>query len=263
MQQCTIGPRAAAAILPASVSRPPRQGARRTKERTRPLHLFPIQPSGALATALVAVILLLPGPSPLPRREADRDVAGLRQTECEYRGIKASFDELTRVYVLQVYDGGRLVRWEARPNPRNPEGEALVTAVFAVSRPKAVQYAVTPELTEQRQAAAPELAVTWRYCTLASLQVYPGNEYAADAVTEYRRTVDGFVARMVVVGHDAELRQGPGAEHPPVGRVTGGTVLLLEADADPASTWAPVRIPSSPTTGWVERDNLRAVADVR
>jgi hypothetical protein len=190
-------------------------------------------------------------------------VAGLRQAECEYRGIKASFDELTRVYVLQAYEGGQLVRWEARPNPRNPEGEALVTAVFAVTGPKAVSYAVAPELAEQRRAAAPELAVTWRYGTLASVQVNPGNDYAADAVTEYRRTVDGFVARMVIVRRDAELRQGPGAEHPPVGRIAGGTILLLEADTDPASAWAPVRIPSSPTAGWIERDNLRVVTDVR
>ncbi|MFA6112207.1 MAG: hypothetical protein WDA75_25900, partial [Candidatus Latescibacterota bacterium] len=182
------------------------------------MHLSPTRPPGALGMVLVAVILLAPGPNPLPRRDPDRDIAGLRQAECEYRGIKASFDELTRVYVLQAYEGGRLVRWEAGPNPRNPEGEALVTAVFAVTGPKAVRYAVPPELAERRQAAAPELAVTWRYGTLASVQVEPGNAYAVDAVAEYRRTVDGFVARMVVVLHDAELLQGPGPGQPSVGR---------------------------------------------
>lgn len=227
------------------------------------MHLSPTRPPGALGVVLVAAILLAPGPNPLPRRDPDRDVAGLRQAECEYRGIKASFDELTRAYVLQVYEGGRVVRWEAGPNPRNPEGEALVTAVFSVTGSKAVRYVVPPELAEQRRAAVPELAVTWRFGTLAAVQIEPGNAYAADALDEYRRTVDGFVARMVVVLHDAELRQGPGTEHPPVGRVTGGTVLLLETDADPASAWAPVRIPSTPTAGWIERDNLKAVVDAR
>ena len=40
------------------------------------------------------------------------DIDALQRAECEYRGIVARFDELTRAYILQVYEDGQLLRWQ-------------------------------------------------------------------------------------------------------------------------------------------------------
>ncbi|MEW6755885.1 MAG: hypothetical protein AB1505_33645, partial [Candidatus Latescibacterota bacterium] len=80
--------------------------------------------------------VLVPGPAPLPKRDLSRDVAALQQAEVEYRGITTTFGELTRVYVLQSFRDGELLRWEAQPGPGDPGTETLVTAVFRVSGPR-------------------------------------------------------------------------------------------------------------------------------
>lgn len=216
-----------------------------------------------LSAALLMAALLMPTRPPLPRRDVNRDLAALQQAECEYRGIKATFDEVTRVYVLQVFADGELVGWEAQPDPRLPETDALVTAVFRVRGPKAGVAAPTAEVATLRQAAGDQLRVQWHYGRLASLRIDAANPWAADALAEFRRTVDGFMARMVVVQVAATLRQGPAANQPAVAAVTAGTVLLREPGSDPAGTWVQVRVPSSPTIGWVEMENVKALDDAR
>ena len=81
-------------------------------------------------TALAPALVLLPSPNPSVVRDMARDIDALQRAECEYRGIVARFDELTRAYILQVYEDGELLRWQAQPSPYNPETETLVTAVF-------------------------------------------------------------------------------------------------------------------------------------
>ncbi len=216
-----------------------------------------------LSAALLTAALLVPTRPPLPQRDVNRDLAALQQAECEYRGIKATFDEVTRVYVLQAFAGGELVGWEAQPDPRLPETDALVTAVFRVHGPKPGVDAPTAEVAALRQAAGDHLRVQWHYRHLASLHIDAANPWAADALAEFRRTVDGFVARMVVVQAATALRQGPAADQPAVAPVAAGTVLLREPSSDPAATWVQVRVPSSPTIGWVEMENLKALDDAR
>ncbi|MCY3668680.1 MAG: hypothetical protein OXH81_23720, partial [Gemmatimonadetes bacterium] len=73
-----------------------------------------------LKTILAPALVLLPSPNPSVVRDMARDIDDLQRAECEYRGIAASFDELTRAYILQVYEDGQLLRWQAQPSPYNP-----------------------------------------------------------------------------------------------------------------------------------------------
>ena len=89
--------------------------------------------SQIVKAALVPALVLLPPPLPGTHRDAAREIGLLQRAECEYQGIAASYDEVTRAYLVEVYKGGRLIRWQARPSPRNPETETLVTAVFTAA----------------------------------------------------------------------------------------------------------------------------------
>ena len=92
-----------------------------------------------LKTVLAPALVLLPSPNPSVERDMARDISALQRAECEYRGIATSFDELTRAYILQVYEDGQLVRWQAQPSPYNPETETLVTAVLYRSRSQGIR----------------------------------------------------------------------------------------------------------------------------
>ena len=87
-------------------------------------------------TVLAPALVLLPSPNPSVERDMALDIDGLQRAECEYRGIVARFDELTRAYILQAYEDGQLLRWQAQPSPYNPETETLITAVFTATGPK-------------------------------------------------------------------------------------------------------------------------------
>ena len=123
-------------------------------------------------TVLAPALVLLPSPNPSVERDMALDIDGLQRAECEYRGIAASFDELTRAYILQAYEDGHLLRWQAQPSPYNPETETLVTAVFTAAGPKA--SAPVPELAHLRaQSGTAGAGITWRYSKLAAVRVAP------------------------------------------------------------------------------------------
>lgn len=214
--------------------------------------------------ALALVVILLPTPGHLPERDTSRDIVDLQQAECEYRGITSSFEELTRVYVLQTYEESELLRWEARPSPQNPETETLVTGIFTVTSPKPSDRELPPQIAAIRRQAAPSIGITWRYSTLAAVRITAFNEYAVDALAVFRQTIDDFIAKMVVVTSPTALRQGPGADFPFVEEVKAETVLLQQPEpGQEDSSWLYVRVPSSSVEGWIKKDNLKPLENVQ
>ena len=207
-----------------------------------------------LKTVLAPALVLLPSPNPSVERDMARDIDALQRAECEYRGIAASFDELTRAYILQVYEGGQLLRWQAQPSPYNPETETLVTAVFTAAGPKA--SAPLPELAHVRAQHGAGAGVTWRYSKLAAVQVSPHGDLARDALAVFRATVDGFVERMVYAPVGGVLHTAPAPNAPMLTRVEAGAVLLVEEER---ADYVRVRQPPAGAAGWLERKHVRAV----
>ena len=207
-----------------------------------------------LRTVLAPTLVLLPSPNPSVVRDMDRDISTLQRAECEYRGIAASFDELTRAYILQVYEDGQLLRWQAQPSPYNPETETLVTAVFAAAGPKA--SAPLPELAHLRTQSGAGAGVTWRYSKLAAVRVAPHGDLARDALAVFRATVDGFVERMVYAPAGGVLRTAPDPSAPVLARVDAGAVLLIEEER---AGYVRVRQPPATAAGWLERKHVRVV----
>ena len=208
-----------------------------------------------LKTVLAPALVLLPSPNPSVERDMTRDIDALQRAECEYRGIAASFDELTRAYILQVYEGGQLLRWQAQPSPYNPETETLVTAVFTAAGPKA--SAPLPELAHLRvQSRTAGAGVTWRYSKLAAVQVSPHGDLARDALAVFRATVDGFVERMVYAPTGGVLHTAPAPNAPTLTRVEAGAVLLVEEER---AGYVRVRQPPAGAAGWLERKHVRAI----
>ena len=207
-----------------------------------------------LKTVLAPVLVLLPTPNPSVVRDMARDIDSLQRAECEYQGIVARFDELTRAYILQAYEGGQLLRWQARPSPYNPETETLVTALFAAAGPKAP--APAPELAHLRPHRPAEAEITWRYSKLTAMQVAPHSDLARDALAVFRATVDGFIGRMVYAPTGGVLRTAPAPSAPMLARVEAGAVLLVEEER---AGYVRVRQPPAAATGWLARGQVRAV----
>ena len=207
-----------------------------------------------LKTVLAPALILLPSPNPSVVRDMARDIDSLQRAECEYRGIAARFDELTRAYILQVYEGGQLLRWQAQPSPYNPETETLVTAVFTAAGPKAA--APVPELAHLRAHSGVSAGVTWRYSKLAAVRVAPHGDLARDAMAVFRATVDGFVERMVYAPAGGALCAAPAPSAPVLARVEAGAVLLVEEER---AGYVRVRQPPAAAAGWLERRHVRAV----
>lgn len=206
-------------------------------------------------TVLAPALVLLPSPNPSVVRDMARDIDALQRAECEYRGIAASFDELTRAYLLQAYEDGQLLRWQARPSPYNPETETLVTAVFTSAGPKA--SAPVPELAHLRaQSGAAGAGVTWRYSRLAAVRIEPHGDLARDAMAVFRATVDDFVERMVYSPSGGALRAAPAPNAPVLACVEAGAVLLIEEER---ADYVRVRQPPATAAGWLERKQVRAV----
>ncbi len=210
-----------------------------------------------LKTILAPALVLLPSPNPSVVRDMARDIDDLQRAECEYRGIAASFDELTRAYILQAYEDGQLLRWQAQPSPYNPETETLVTAVFTAAGPKA--SAPVPELAHLRtQSGLTGAGITWRYSKLAAVRVAPHGDLAHDAMAVFRATVDDFVERMVYAPTGGVLRAAPVPSAPVLTRVEAGAVLLVEEER---AGYVRVRQPPASAAGWLERTQVLAVEE--
>ena len=186
--------------------------------------------------ALVPALVLLPPPLPGTHRDAAREIGLLQRAECVYRGIAASYDEVTRAYLVEAYKGGRLIRWQARPSPYNPETETLVTAVFTAAEPG---------------NARPSAGVTWRYSTLAATRISAHGRHAQAALATFRHAVDGFVDRMVYAPAAGALHADPSTAAAPVAEFTAGAVMLIE---EARNDWLRVRLPPSSQTGWLPRE---------
>jgi len=185
----------------------------------------------------------------------------VRSTECEYRGITASFGDLTRAYALKVFAHQEFMGWEARPHPRHPDTGALVTARFAVAGlvsddggNAANQWQAPAH--RLRAALGGELAVAWRLVTLGGFRVMPHGDYARDAVAVFRQTVDGLLDRMVYLIESADLRGSPSPQAASVITLDVGTVLLQERHE---GSWVRVRVPSTSTSGWVRAERVQHV----
>ncbi|MGY8825420.1 MAG: hypothetical protein ACKVJG_16030 [Candidatus Latescibacterota bacterium] len=210
--------------------------------------------SHPVANTLALALILMPAFGPNLRRDTGRDLAALRQSECEYRGITATYDELTRAYILATYSQGHLLRWQAQPSPQNPDSETLVTAIFRVETALADDERAF--IRSLRQEAPPHVGITWRYSTLAATRIAPANDYARDALETFTHTVNGFIARMVVATSNIELTEAPFL-NPAAGlRVDKGTALLVE---DRRRDWVLVRQPSTTLRGWVDSTFLESV----
>ena len=208
-----------------------------------------------LKTVLAPALILLPSPNPGVVRDMALDIDALQRAECEYRGITARFDELTRAYILQAHEDGQLLRWQAQPSPYNPETETLVTAVFTTAGPKA--SAPVPELAHLRaQSGAAGAGITWRYSKLAAVRVAPHGDLAHDAMAVFRATIDDFVERMVYAPTGGVLRAVPAPSAPVLTRVEAGAVLLVEEEQ---AGYVRVRQPPASATGWLERTHVRVV----
>ena len=206
-------------------------------------------------TVLAPALVLLPSPNPSVVRDMARDIDDLQRAECEYRGIVARFDELTRAYILQVYEDGQLLRWQAEPSPYNPETETLVTAVFTTAGPKT--SAPVPALAHFRaQSGSAGAGITWRYSRLAAIRVAPHDDLARDAMAVFKSTIDDFVERMVYAPGGGALRADPTPNAPVLARVKAGAVLLVEEEQ---AGYVRVRQPSATAAGWLERKHVRVV----
>ena len=205
---------------------------------------------------IVAAIPLIPD-RPVPvERPSELDMELVRSAECQYRGITASFDELTHAYALTAFAGVELEGWTSHPNPDHPDTEALVHCRFRVSGPKEDAPAARGPVTTEHRAAVEELLeVSWRLNTVASVQVQPHTPLAQDALDVFRMTVDRLLDRMVYLNDDMDLLDAP--DGVAVTHISAGTLLLRDRLQGP---WAFVRVPSDTTAGWVPDGSLRSVS---
>lgn len=210
-------------------------------------------PPKNLGLFLCAALTLTPAPGPRVQRDLDLDIERVKAAECEYQGITASFEDLTRAYVIEVYDSSQVIRWEARPSPGDPDNETLVAGVVAAAGLKPGAQGAAPQLEELRRQAPPAFEVIWRLNTLAAVRIAAHNEYAQDALVVYRQKVDAFIAQLVFLLEPTSLRAGPGSEHPEVAELNPGAVLLQERRE---GVWSYVRVPDSQTAGWVPAARL-------
>lgn len=204
---------------------------------------------------VVVAIPLIPSLSPPVDRDAELDIELVRTAEARYRGITASFDELTRAYALTTYETSEFLEWTSQPNQRHPETQALVTARFRVGPVRGDAPAAGDDTVADYRAGVEDvLEVTWRLNTMSSVDVQAHSPLAQDALVVFQRTVDGLLDRMHYLAEATDLRDGP------AGAVTTslapGTAVLLEETVD---DWSRVRVPSDTLAGWVPEDRLRPV----
>jgi len=215
---------------------------------------FLLRPKSVAAVLLVASVFI-PGSAYRVERNSSLDIELVKSAKCEYRGITASFEELTRAYTLKAYDDPRLLGWKVRPG-RNPDSEAIVTCRFRVSGPKFSTDADS-SVVELRRGAGSSLAVTWYLNTLAEIRITAGQDpYALDALEVFRQTIDDLLGRLVVLAESSSLREEPGSDSLILADVGAGDILLEEKRS---LAWSFVRVPSTATAGWLHSKRLRRV----
>jgi hypothetical protein len=220
-------------------------------------HIFRpfIGPTG-FGLALGILLVLWPVFQPQLKRNTTLDIVRLKTAICQYKGLNASFEEVTKAYALKVYNKPYLVDWQAQTNPTNPASETLITAFFRTLGPLEDVSTPNQEALNTRDNAAPLFGVSWRLNDLGAMRISPHNAYAQDALAVYRYTVEEFLAQMVVVTRSTELRAERGSNQPSIAHISPGTVLLQEREEE---AWVYVRIPSSPTRGWLEKSMLQTL----
>ena len=208
--------------------------------------------SARMATLAVTASILLPDPAPHDQRIPALDIDRVRWAECEYRGITASFEVLSRAYALKAYKSAEFIGWEARPSLRDPDTEALVTCRFQVQGVVA-DSAFADSTLELRRAAGRNLEITWRLNTLYRIRISEHNDYARDALYTFTRTVDELHDRIAVVGATTTLRSGPGLGHTAVASLNVGTIVL---QGEHAHGWSSVEVHGDTLAGWLETELL-------
>lgn len=211
---------------------------------------WPVPSHSGIAVLALCAVLLIPAPGHRVERSSNLDVELVRSAQCQYRGISATFEELSRAYALSVYENPTFVGWKAVPNPTHPDVEALVSCRFRVEGLADRSDSPKRALREQ---VVDELSVTWCLNNMASIAITPHDDYARDAVDVFQTTIDGFIGRMVFVTESATLRDGPDPQHPVIETVEFGTVLLREQSQ---AAWSSVRVPSTRVSGWLLSDQL-------
>ena len=86
--------------------------------------------SAAIALAATAASVLIPWTADDVERNAALDIELVRSGKVEYKGIEATFEELSRAYALAISSEAEFLGWSAIPNPTHPEAEALVSCRF-------------------------------------------------------------------------------------------------------------------------------------
>ncbi|MSR83112.1 MAG: SH3 domain-containing protein [Candidatus Latescibacteria bacterium] len=213
-------------------------------------------PARDLGLFLCAALTLAPSPGQRIQRNSALDISRVKAAQCEYRGITASFEELTRAYAIEVYREPALVRWESRPGPHDPEHEALVTAIFTAKALKQSLPGDTP-LAQAREDAVPAFGVTWILSELGTVRIAAQDEYAQDALATFRQTVNSLLAQMVYSLETTQLRAAPAPDQQVVATLEPGTALVQE---EQRPGWVKVRVPATTTTGWLPQDQLRALS---
>ena len=221
--------------------------------------------SAAIALAAVAASVLIPWTADDIERNSALDIELVRSGKVEFKGIEATFEELSRAYALTVFSEAEFLGWSAVPNPTHPEAEALVTCRFRVAGAAPGSSPAGAAPPQVRHRAGP-LDVTWRLNTLAGIGIAPHDEVARDAIANFRNTVEDFLDRLVLVGkEDAFLRGGPGPGHPVVDTLDPGTPLLRE---ETAGEWTRVKPAGSgmqgttAASGWLRSEHLGLLPEI-
>ncbi len=207
-----------------------------------------IAPRG-LGLLLGILLVLWPVIQPQVKRNTDMDIVRLKTAICEYKGIRTSFEELTSAYTLKIYKDPELISWQANTNPTNPT-ETLITALFQTSGPLEDIIPAPKEIMTARLNATPLFGISWCLNDLGAMRISAYNNLAIDALTIYRKTVEDFLAQMVIVTQAAELRATRDPRQPSVAHISPGTILLQERQE---GLWIYLRIPSSSTGGWLKK----------
>jgi hypothetical protein len=216
---------------------------------------YPVFNRAATGLILGFFVLLAPTPQPAFERNGAADIVRLKTASCEYRGITATFEELTRAYALEAFEKPELTGWQARTSPHNPESETLITALFSTQGPR-LETASDPNMTQIRRLSGQTLAVTWRLNDMNGIQITPYNPYAEDAIGVFRGTVERFLRQMRLSTVPTVLRQGAGTSFAALDSLGSG-VLLLEQERQ--GTWSRVRQPSSSLSGWLPTEQLQSI----
>jgi hypothetical protein len=214
-----------------------------------------LRPAHIIARMIIIAALFIPQLQSPVERDPELDIELVRAAEVRYRGITGNFEELTRAYALTAFTDAELLGWEARANPQQPESEALVTCRFRVSSVQTEADTIA-QAHALRASVDGELAVTWQLSTLSSVQVTPADDFARDAISTLRHTIDDYLASMVLLIEDLPLRSAAGLTDS-IGIARQGEILLRQAQD---RGWSRVRVPAENITGWLPDSVLTQVS---